>query len=54
MLGYIRDNDCPLRLEPPAGAKIGRNATVKIQRNPPRHQTDQVRDVKYVTYNYFV
>ncbi len=32
-----------LDLEPPAGARNRRNASVKIRRNPPHHQIDQVK-----------
>ena len=32
-LGYVNVNDCPAGLEPAAGARIRRKATVKISRN---------------------
>ena len=32
-LGLVNVNDCPTGLEPPAGAKNRRKATVKIRRN---------------------
>ena len=35
MLGYIRVNECPAGLEPPAGARYRRKAIVKIRRNRP-------------------
>ncbi len=37
-LGWVRVNDCPAWLEPPAGATNRRKATVKIWRNPPNRR----------------
>ena len=34
LIGWVSVNDCPAGLEPPAGARNRRKATVKTQRNP--------------------
>ena len=34
--GYVELGDCPAVLEPPAGARNRRKATVKIRRNAPQ------------------
>ncbi len=40
VLGWCRVNDCPVELELPAGARNIKKATLKIRRNPLRHETD--------------
>ncbi len=51
-LGNVRGNECPAGLEPPAGARNMGKATVKIRRNLPHHQTDQVRRINTTIIRY--